>query len=108
MPKKRTTQPRKMNKPRAPQFKKVAPSEATEESAVNKAPNVVTIKPKPNERRMVADYGMTRRYILGIGRKRIACDVTARVIDLTPSLKPGTVVPFGKRESCEPEPKKLA
>jgi hypothetical protein len=108
MPKKRTTQMPKTKKPRASWPDKLDPPLATNPGAVTKAPKVVTLQPKPDEHRVVADYGMSRRYIMGIGRRRIACDVMARVIDLTPSLKPGTVVPFGKPNSCEPEPKKSA
>jgi hypothetical protein len=70
--------------------------------------NVVVIEPKPTERTLVSDNGITRRYILGIGRKRIACDVTARVIDLTPTLKPGTLIRFEKPEQAGSEPKKSA
>ena len=64
-----------------------------------KTPKVVPLQ--EDDRRLIAADEKTKRFILGIGKQRIAFDFTTRVTNLPPAAgdQPADVLPFEKRRS---------
>jgi hypothetical protein len=65
---------------------------------MSNTPKVVPIEQE--HRRLIASDEKTRRYILGIGKDRIAFDFTTRVTRLPPKVgdNPADVLPFEKKK----------
>ena len=57
-------------------------------------PKVVPIR--EDERKLIAEDPLTNRFILGIGKQRIAFDFTTKVTELAPGTgdRPATVLPM--------------